>query len=43
MDWIYLFSFFGQLKTIDSDGLKMKCEKPATVYHEDVDYVALLN
>ncbi|XP_042227821.1 uncharacterized protein LOC121870117 [Homarus americanus] len=42
--WIgNLFSFFGQLKTIDSDELNKKCEKLANVYHKDLDYGELLN
>lgn len=38
-----LFSFFNQLKTIDSDELSRSCEKLAKVYHEDLDYHELLN
>ncbi|XP_042203544.1 zinc finger MYM-type protein 1-like [Homarus americanus] len=42
--WIgNLFSFFGQLKTIDSEELNKKCEKLANMYHKDLDCGELLN
>ena len=38
-----LFSFFSQLKTIDCNELRQRCEKLAKAYHEDLDYNELLN
>ena len=40
-----MFSFFGQLKTIDCNELSLsqRCEKLANAYHEDLDYNELLN
>ena len=38
-----LFSFFSQVKTIDSFEPNKKCEKLTSMYHIDFDYGDLLN